>query len=109
MAIVGFRHVGLKVVSIALAALLWLVVSGEQIVERALGRAVERRHPRPVRPLLVGHPCKGGGRALTEERPGGRDRQEERSPSGQVRSGSTHEGGDRGGRRARRFRRDRTS
>ena len=36
MAIVGFRHVGLKVVSIALAALLWLVVSGEQIVERAL-------------------------------------------------------------------------
>jgi YbbR domain-containing protein len=30
------RHFGLKFLSIALAALLWLVVSGEQIVERAL-------------------------------------------------------------------------
>lgn len=36
MAIRGFRHLGLKFVSIALAALLWLVISGEQIVERAL-------------------------------------------------------------------------
>jgi len=36
MAVAGFRHVGLKIVSIALAALLWLVVSGEQIVERAM-------------------------------------------------------------------------
>ncbi len=36
MAIVGIRHIGLKVVSIVLAALLWMVVSGEQIVERAL-------------------------------------------------------------------------
>jgi YbbR domain-containing protein len=36
MAVPGFRHLGLKFLSIALAALLWLVVSGEQIVERAL-------------------------------------------------------------------------
>lgn len=36
MAIRGFRHLGLKFLSIALAALLWLVVSGEQVVERAL-------------------------------------------------------------------------
>jgi YbbR domain-containing protein len=36
MALAVFRHVGLKVVSIGLAALIWLVVSGEQIVERAL-------------------------------------------------------------------------
>ena len=36
MAIIGFRHLGLKIMSIALAALLWLVVAGEQIVERAL-------------------------------------------------------------------------
>ena len=36
MAIRGFRHLGLKFLSIALAALLWLVVSGEQIVERVL-------------------------------------------------------------------------
>lgn len=32
----GFRHIGLKLLSIVLASLIWLVVSGEQIVERAL-------------------------------------------------------------------------
>jgi YbbR domain-containing protein len=36
MALMVFRHLGLKVLSIALAALLWLLVSGEQVVERAL-------------------------------------------------------------------------
>jgi len=36
MALRGFRHLGLKFLSIALAVLLWLVISGEQIVERAL-------------------------------------------------------------------------
>lgn len=36
MAVRGFHHIGLKVVSIALASLLWVIVSGEQIVERAL-------------------------------------------------------------------------
>ena len=36
MAIKGFANPGLKLVSVALAALLWLLVSGEQIVERAL-------------------------------------------------------------------------
>jgi YbbR domain-containing protein len=36
MAMRGFRHLGLKFLSIALAVLLWLVISGEQIVERAL-------------------------------------------------------------------------
>jgi YbbR domain-containing protein len=36
MAYPGFRHMGLKVLSLALAALIWLLVSGEQIVERAL-------------------------------------------------------------------------
>ena len=37
MAFIGFRHhLGLKFVSIALAALLWVAVSGEQTVERAL-------------------------------------------------------------------------
>ncbi len=32
----GFRHIGLKLLSIVLASLIWLLVSGEQIVERAL-------------------------------------------------------------------------
>jgi hypothetical protein len=36
MAVAGFKHVGLKILSIGLAALIWLVVSGEQVVERAL-------------------------------------------------------------------------
>jgi YbbR domain-containing protein len=37
MAYIGFRHhLGLKVVSIALAALLWVAVAGEQTVERSL-------------------------------------------------------------------------
>jgi YbbR domain-containing protein len=36
MAVGALRHVGLKVVSIGLAALLWVIVSGEQIVERSL-------------------------------------------------------------------------
>jgi YbbR domain-containing protein len=36
MALPGFRHFGLKVLSIVLAVLIWLIVSGEQIVERAL-------------------------------------------------------------------------
>ena len=37
MAYIGFRqHLGLKFVSIALAALLWIAVSGEQTVERSL-------------------------------------------------------------------------
>jgi YbbR domain-containing protein len=36
MAIPGFRHLGLKFLSIALAALVWALVSGERIVERAL-------------------------------------------------------------------------
>lgn len=36
MAIRGFHHLGLKFLSIALALLLWLVVAGEQIVERAI-------------------------------------------------------------------------
>jgi YbbR domain-containing protein len=34
MAVIGLRHTGLKLMSIALAALLWLAVSGEQVVER---------------------------------------------------------------------------
>ena len=55
MAIVGFRHIGLKVVSIALAALLWLAVAGEQIVERALRIPLEFTNM-PAQLELVGEP-----------------------------------------------------
>jgi YbbR domain-containing protein len=56
MALVGFRHIGLKVVSIVLAALLWLVVSGEQIVERALRIPLEFTNM-PAQLELVGEPA----------------------------------------------------
>lgn len=36
MPVPGFQRLGLKAISVVLAALLWLLVSGEQIVERAL-------------------------------------------------------------------------
>ena len=49
------RHIGLKVVSIGLAAMLWLVVSGEQIVERALRIPLEFSNL-PAQLELVGDP-----------------------------------------------------
>src|SRR5258705_8517426 len=56
MAYIGFRHhLGLKFVSIALAALLWLVVSGEQTVERALRIPLEFTNL-PPQLELVGDP-----------------------------------------------------
>lgn len=36
MRIPGFRRLGLKIVSVALAALVWVLVAGEQILERVL-------------------------------------------------------------------------
>ena len=55
MAIIGFRHIGLKIVSIALAALLWVIVAGEQIVERALRIPLEFTNM-PTQLELVGEP-----------------------------------------------------
>jgi YbbR domain-containing protein len=55
MALRGFRHIGLKILSLALAAMLWLVVSGEQIVERALRIPLEFTNL-PARLELVGDP-----------------------------------------------------
>jgi YbbR domain-containing protein len=50
-----FRHFSLKVVSIGLAAALWLVVSGEQIVERALRIPLEFTNL-PAQLEIVGAP-----------------------------------------------------
>ena len=55
MAYSGFRHIGLKVLSLALAALIWLLVSGEQIVERALRIPLEFTNL-PAQLELVGGP-----------------------------------------------------
>jgi YbbR domain-containing protein len=55
MAIIGFRHIGLKIMSIGLAALLWLVVAGEQVVERAIRIPLEFIN-RPSQLEPVGEP-----------------------------------------------------
>jgi YbbR domain-containing protein len=55
MAYPGFRHLGLKVLSLVLAALIWLLVSGEQIVERALRIPLEFTNL-PAQLELVGEP-----------------------------------------------------
>lgn len=55
MAIRPFRRFGLKVVSVVLAFLLWLVVSGEQTVERALRIPLEFTNL-PPQLELVGDP-----------------------------------------------------
>ena len=55
MGIPGFRHVGLKVLSVALAALIWLLVSGEQVVERTMRIPLEFTNL-PASLELVGAP-----------------------------------------------------
>ncbi len=44
MAYHPFRHLGLKVLAIALATLLWLTVAGEHVVERSLRVPLEFRN-----------------------------------------------------------------
>lgn len=55
MAYHPFRHLGLKVLAIAVAALLWLTVAGEQVVERALRVPLELRE-KPEDLEIVGDP-----------------------------------------------------
>jgi YbbR domain-containing protein len=55
MPVRGFHHVGLKMISIAVAALLWLIVSGEQIVERTLRVPLEFTNL-PAHLEVVGNP-----------------------------------------------------
>jgi hypothetical protein len=71
-----FRRIGLKLVSIVLAALLWLVVAGEQIVERALRIPLEYVNL-PAALELVGEPptvvdvrVRGSSGALSRIAPG---------------------------------------
>jgi YbbR domain-containing protein len=55
MAYHPFRHLGLKVVALALAALLWLTVAGEHVVERIMRVPLEFRNL-PVQLEVVGDP-----------------------------------------------------
>jgi YbbR domain-containing protein len=55
MAYHPFRHLGLKVLAIAVATLLWLTVAGEQVVERALRVPLELRE-KPEDLEIVGDP-----------------------------------------------------
>ncbi len=55
MAYHPFRHLGLKVLALALAALLWLTVAGEHVVERSLRVPLEFRNI-PPQLEIVGDP-----------------------------------------------------
>ena len=55
MARLRIQHIGLKLVSVVLAVLLWLLVSGEQTVERALRVPLEFTNL-PPQLELVGEP-----------------------------------------------------
>ncbi len=55
MPVLKIRHIGLKIVSLVLATLLWLLVSGEQTVERALRIPLEFTNL-PPQLELVGQP-----------------------------------------------------
>lgn len=76
MAIRGFAHLGLKFVSITLALLLWLVVAGEQIVERAIRIPLEFTNLPPELELVGDTPddvdvrVRGSSGALTRLAPG---------------------------------------
>jgi hypothetical protein len=50
-----FRHLGLKLMAVALAALLWLIVAGDHLVERSLRVPLEYRNI-PPELELVGDP-----------------------------------------------------
>jgi YbbR domain-containing protein len=55
MAYHPFRHLGLKFLSVCIAALLWLVVAGERVVERVMRAPVEMQNL-PEGLELVGNP-----------------------------------------------------
>ena len=55
MRIPGFRHLGLKLLSLALGVLTWLLVSGEQVVERTMRIPLEFTNL-PARLELAGAP-----------------------------------------------------
>jgi YbbR domain-containing protein len=55
MAYHPFRHIGLKFLSVCIAALLWLVVAGERVVERVMRAPVEMQNL-PEGLELVGNP-----------------------------------------------------
>jgi YbbR domain-containing protein len=55
MRIPGFRHFGLKLLSLALGAVIWLLVSGEQVVERTMRIPLEFTNL-PAELELVGAP-----------------------------------------------------
>ncbi len=71
-----FRHLGLKVLSVAFAALLWLVVSGDETVERGLRVPLEfQQFPSGLElkgdaPSLVDVRVRGASSALSRLAPG---------------------------------------
>ena len=82
-----FRHLGLKILAIALASLLWLTVAGEHVVERSLRVPLEFRNI-PEALEIVGNAPDSvdvrlrGSSAVLEPAPAGRDRRGARPGDG---------------------------
>ena len=55
MALSPFRNIGLKFLSICIAALLWLVVAGDRVVERSVRMPIEFQNL-PQGLEIVGNP-----------------------------------------------------
>ncbi len=76
MAVRPFRHLGLKLLALGLAVLLWIAVSGEATVERGLSVPLELQQVPPNLELLTKPPStvdvrvRGGAGALSRLEPG---------------------------------------
>lgn len=76
MALLGMRHVGLKLLSIVIAAVLWFAISGQQVVERALRVPLEYMNmPSQLEtsgdtPTVVDVRVRGSSAALSRLAPG---------------------------------------
>jgi YbbR domain-containing protein len=70
-----FRHLGLKILAIALASLLWLTVAGQHVVERSLRVPLEFRNLQPLEivgntPDTIDVRVRGSSAVLTRLQPG---------------------------------------
>jgi YbbR domain-containing protein len=70
-----FRHLGLKILAIALASLLWLTVAGQHVVERSLRVPLEFRNIQPLEivgntPDTIDVRVRGSSAVLTRLQPG---------------------------------------
>ena len=68
MAYHPFRHLGLKIVALACATMLWLTVAGEHVVERIMRVPIEFKNI-PAQLEMVGDPPTPSRSACADRRP----------------------------------------